>query len=1535
MNDNTLIFSDPGYSVYLLYQKEVYNCDHSFLQAMMDWLYTSNDSPYKFRFRNKAYININHFGISIQKDNTLASSQSQSNESNQSFSQTDSFNWSIINFNLKHLKEIYVDKRHKDTCVLVSKVSSSLASNGQNGANNNPNYVWKQANPSNYQSFRSPYSLNTAYKKSYLLTIVKFKDGPGRLLQSIQLLDSILADYNKKDFNNVKNPNQISKPIDKNVENTNEKASNLMPNAQQYLNEFYSKKNLQQQYQQFQQAQHLNGSSNYLNLNYPNPNLIYNNSQNLAGHSSLKNKYNNSMTNRAQQRRLSVDNKPNIYNSLNPAYNSSNVSLENYFNNTRNAITPTSNMMNNQIGGLGALRSGTISRQSSSNDIRPPVPPQLMNRGFMGGNVHANLNNPSLNHFYPDLTNNSLNTGSVPASPAPNHYLINNIRQYPKMQAPMNSRSSSKSSQIIPNYLNNAKSEINTSNENLSEIGYQQYKKKLSRTRNVPVSSTSSLQNTDLYPGAAFMHGRPNYSSLKKPNKSQNMYFPDLNKQRIEKANQNIYNPNFGFIPISNQNSSTNSVYSSNQRINQTNYSSQSQFYPQVNQITTQKVKSQDNNQSKHAKNEENTPLPSYKNLKSEDDYDSNSPDQDDSSSSPEYTDEDQKNINSFSANNSKSVSNKIDKSKESESLKRIGAAKYKKNNENSTEENESDDEDEDEEEDSYTDIEEYEIDECIENKPVSVEKRARSLKISRDSKASVQQIRIEGTKIKTYPSISPSFPKSPHSIRKSILDLDVQQQQETNTKIAQKILLDYLKNKMETQQPKVKDLDNVDNSKSSPTPLDILKNKSPKKSKIITANLSVLPNKPNLTEKGNRKSQDQQQLGLANYFQATNISDDNKNQPSRYSSNQNLANNETLASSISEQTSSQIQDEIKFEHNKVKEIIKSFNNYEKNFLAKNQNVNVHHLNQVINSTVISNLSNNFEKLFKEQTQHPLIANKDKTASSTSLSKQDPLVPIVPEGTVAASTKFVLNNPNKIKNSSFIQNVKENNHNHYFSNTNSEQKLAKSINLKRNDSQSNQNPIQIQLHQQQAAAPQSNKVNTLVYTFDSKMNQYKQQSQVPINESSLSEYTSLKLQLNESFSSSTNNFSNYEIKQYGYKSNNKNKNSSNDRKPISVISPSSTSSSSNNSSPKQSMSNMNNHYGSNVSINVKNSEAKNKNANSLSPNSNSTNKTQSNVQILKSNFNTANDNSKANIVINNLNSNTKSKSTTNQLAVKFNNLINAELEKSALNQILPNQQKSKNVAKNNKSNEATTATISPKSKSSSVQNLTVDKTSSKPQNLKDFDVPVVKIEKLGAGSAEPQKHFFPEKIEQKIPIVQAQTLPKTQPLPQPLPQTAALPPSTPVQLPQPQPQPQPQSQQTVQVQQRKRTFANMIWPMDPEEEKILRSSSPYVVPEIIVQRNEGVKSILKKHNCLSPSANSTNTSNIYSPPSSNISNTTSTNNSPFGKKRVDFHENFLFFNFFETNNNDEEHNQTNTASNLNLNTTTTNINNNITTTVSS
>jgi hypothetical protein len=138
---------------------------------------------------------------------------------------------------------------------------------------------------------------------------------------------------------------------------------------------------------------------------------------------------------------------------------------------------------------------------------------------------------------------------------------------------------------------------------------------------------------------------------------------------------------------------------------------------------------------------------------------------------------------------------------------------------------------------------------------------------------------------------------------------------------------------------------------------------------------------------------------------------------------------------------------------------------------------------------------------------------------------------------------------------------------------------------------------------------------------------------------------------------------------------------------------------------------------------------------------------------------------------------------------------------------------------------------------------------------------------------------------------------------------------------------------------RKRTFANMVWPMDAEEERILRSSSPYIVPEIIVQRNEGVKSILKKSsnsNAASPSLNMNADSNSSSP-TSNMTNGNLINHTPnglslngsFGKKRVDFGENFLFFNFFDTYTDDEKSDKNQTPSNSNTICNTIKINSNL------
>lgn len=131
----------------------------------------------------------------------------------------------------------------------------------------------------------------------------------------------------------------------------------------------------------------------------------------------------------------------------------------------------------------------------------------------------------------------------------------------------------------------------------------------------------------------------------------------------------------------------------------------------------------------------------------------------------------------------------------------------------------------------------------------------------------------------------------------------------------------------------------------------------------------------------------------------------------------------------------------------------------------------------------------------------------------------------------------------------------------------------------------------------------------------------------------------------------------------------------------------------------------------------------------------------------------------------------------------------------------------------------------------------------------------------------------------------------------------------------------------------RRTFANIIWPLDPEEERILRSESPIIVPEVIMQKNDRVKSILKK------SGSSGGISTVGIEPESGkhcstmmldkIGTTTaeslllSTNHPTLAtagglihsqsqttsmcstassnKKRVDFLENFCFVNFFDIN----------------------------------
>lgn len=520
-------YNDPGNSVYLLYQKEVYNCDHSFLQSLMDWLYSSNESPFKFIVRNKALIKINRYGIIIQKENNAFNMNDESS------------NWTHIHFNLKHLKEIYVDKRHKDTCVLVSKVSPNSGSN----------YVWKKTNPSNYQSFRSPYGLNNAFKKSYLLTIIKFKDGPSKLLQTIQLLDSILADYNKqeepKTTNNSVKPNEFdSNSTEKfgedlanyynSINMKNMKNLRVRPNVQQYFNDVFIK-NQQQKFlnamcnnqctsesnnqlqclQQSLAASQLNAamqaacSINQLNqqqqqcmsMNGMTQQAQSSNFSELAaGHASLRNRI---LAARNNKRTLSIDNRHNspLYANYN---NSSNKSLQNYqMSNTNNSNNYFS------IGGGGGIYGSSnsvnfsnLSRQGSVNEIRSPnnqvlivnrnlVPGTgyLANTGYHQQQQHA----ISPNHFGSGFNSYlDLNQGG-------NTTTNGNTCNSPQLQAPLIEQCYQKAGggPLSPfgfTPVGGLSTNNNTSNENLSEIGYQQYRKKY--MNNLSVSSTSSLRNT-------------------------------------------------------------------------------------------------------------------------------------------------------------------------------------------------------------------------------------------------------------------------------------------------------------------------------------------------------------------------------------------------------------------------------------------------------------------------------------------------------------------------------------------------------------------------------------------------------------------------------------------------------------------------------------------------------------------------------------------------------------------------------------------------------------------------------------------------------------------------------------------------------------------------------------------------------------------------------------------------------------------------------------------------------------------------------
>ena len=129
---------------------------------------------------------------------------------------------------------------------------------------------------------------------------------------------------------------------------------------------------------------------------------------------------------------------------------------------------------------------------------------------------------------------------------------------------------------------------------------------------------------------------------------------------------------------------------------------------------------------------------------------------------------------------------------------------------------------------------------------------------------------------------------------------------------------------------------------------------------------------------------------------------------------------------------------------------------------------------------------------------------------------------------------------------------------------------------------------------------------------------------------------------------------------------------------------------------------------------------------------------------------------------------------------------------------------------------------------------------------------------------------------------------------------------------------------------RKRTFANIVWPLDPEEERILRSNSPIIVPEVIVQRNDRVKSILKKSSfggggggAAAIDLTATGSVSCTAIDRALVAVQTEQNNeqqqqpqqqqqqqqtvsmcsaSGGGKKKVDFLENFCFVNFFDIHN---------------------------------
>ncbi|RNA20860.1 hypothetical protein BpHYR1_006269 [Brachionus plicatilis] len=328
MNDQNATLT--GYSVYLLYQKEVYSSDHSLLQSMMEWLYTSVDSPLKFSIRNKAQVNITHNGILIQKECSANSRH-----------KADANTWNHIFFNFRHLKEIYVDKRHKDTCVLVSKVSGSTQSNN----------IWRKSNPSNYESFRFAYAMNKAYKKSFLLTILKFRDGPTRLLQSIQLLDSVLVDYNKREElinKNLKNNSKLNSII-VNAIKGNDKAGRKSAEPSQ----FYSNVVKSTSRHSIDSIIKLPKHTNY----------VHDASYDTVSLSRLRNS--------SQQ---AIDPKP-----------SRNFSIDRLYQNVNTSSTSLHNFQSNYV--MRPSSSNNVSRQSSVNDLRAENAPLHFNRGFTANDI--------------------------------------------------------------------------------------------------------------------------------------------------------------------------------------------------------------------------------------------------------------------------------------------------------------------------------------------------------------------------------------------------------------------------------------------------------------------------------------------------------------------------------------------------------------------------------------------------------------------------------------------------------------------------------------------------------------------------------------------------------------------------------------------------------------------------------------------------------------------------------------------------------------------------------------------------------------------------------------------------------------------------------------------------------------------------------------------------------------------------------------------------------------------------------------------